>query len=123
MNEKIAQGLTSAGELNDEPYVNVHDYPNSAVGLQTVTRKVGELIAYVRRIVPGKPVIIAEAGAGDPIHDLRGQPYQRQARWFVGGSSQGPRATSLDPQFRKPCFLAGERPHWPRGDWIVRQIR
>ena len=70
-NEKIAQGLTAAGELNDEPYINVHDYPNSAVGPQTVTRKVGELIAYVRRIVPGKPVIIAEAGAGDSIHDVR----------------------------------------------------
>jgi hypothetical protein len=69
-NEKIAHSLEAAGDLADEPYINVHDYPNSAVGPQTVDKKVGDLIAYLRRIVPGKSVIIAEAGASDPIHDL-----------------------------------------------------
>jgi hypothetical protein len=70
-NDKIVRSLAAAGELADEPYVNVHSYLKAGASAPVNEKWVGDLIAYLRRIVPDKPLIIAEAGASDSIHDLR----------------------------------------------------
>ncbi|MFC3653735.1 hypothetical protein ACFONN_19425 [Dyella humi] len=70
-NEKVAHSLDAAGDLAEEPYINVHEYTKASVDPQVVTTGVVNLIAYLRRIVPGKKVIIAEAGSDASIHDLQ----------------------------------------------------
>lgn len=70
-NTAIAQGLSAAGALAQEPYINIHHYPSAVDGPQVVHTKADALIAYLRRIVPGKPIIVSEAGAGDSIYSLQ----------------------------------------------------
>jgi hypothetical protein len=70
-NENIARSLAAAGDLADEPYANAHYYTHVKATPEADTKAVIDLIAYLRRIVPGKPVIIAEAGSDDSIHEFR----------------------------------------------------
>ncbi|WP_426265198.1 hypothetical protein [Sphingomonas sp. PWP1-2] len=71
-NTAIVEGLAAAGALAQEPYINIHYYPNAAEGALVVREKTDALIAYLRRIIPGRPIIISEAGAGDSVYTMQG---------------------------------------------------
>jgi len=68
--EKIANGLLASGDLPTEPYATVHYYRKAGIDVGDVTAEIAKDVADVRKLAPGKQVIVAEVGSEAPIFDL-----------------------------------------------------
>jgi hypothetical protein len=67
--ETIATRAAATGALDQESFLSVHVYEDYSQSYEIVVRRLQGLISYLHRIVPGKPVVIAEAGSKVPLTD------------------------------------------------------
>jgi hypothetical protein len=108
--EKIANGLLASGDLPTEPYATVHYYRKAGIDVGDVTAEIAKDVADVRKLAPGKQVIVAEVGSEAPIFDLDEHAKFLNALMAACGfgvhmqTTQSPNLTSdgssLPPPFR-----------------------
>jgi hypothetical protein len=66
----IVRAASEGGYLADEAYVSAHSYEDYTRPPAEIQKKLAGILGYLRRLVPGKPVAIAEAGSSTRLADL-----------------------------------------------------
>lgn len=106
--DKLANNLSAADDLRWEPYINLHYYRKATTEPRALTDDMLKNVEYLRRVAPDKPVIIAEAGAADPVYDLQehadflqalldGMPVAHVGMWTWGTFAND---ATLRPDFK-----------------------
>jgi hypothetical protein len=65
--EEIVAAAKRQGDFADEPVITVHSYDDYTLPKEQGTARLQELVTYLRRIAPGKPLIVAEFGSSTSL--------------------------------------------------------
>ncbi|MDR3614366.1 MAG: cellulase family glycosylhydrolase [Candidatus Obscuribacterales bacterium] len=64
----VVEAAQQTGALAKEPFITVHDYSDYG-DERALNNSVKDLLTYVRKLVPGKPLVFAEAGSKNAVTD------------------------------------------------------
>jgi hypothetical protein len=64
---EIVAAAKRQGDFDDEPVVTVHSYGDYTLPREQGAAQLQQLVTYLRRIAPGKPLIISEFGSGKSL--------------------------------------------------------